>query len=476
MNIIEEEFKNRYKDQKSMQDIDADDLWLSVVENLEGTSPKSNKAFRNISIGLSILILLLWGFCSQYNAKKENLAKIENKLSPSNDSYISPTVAPKLNANLSDEKEQNIEVASAHSADNKSLQNRVGIAPKNNFNDVDDRKKLLNKKDFFTNLPPLNPTVESKSTPNLPIEPTVLNDLNSSETIRSDSKNEILHTITAKYLDRLPSLPILPLTTLSADPELPKIQLIQDFPKPKPASFNSFQIAALSGLNTVFTHFQDKNNNPELWNELTEAHTNEVGYSASLRLSWLIKEKYSVGTGVDFDHIRSKFQTIKDLDTTVWQDGYLTHFDMDPISGDTINQVYETVLLRANKKRSVLHHNRFQLISIPLEIGFQQQKGKFGFGLNLGIRSDFFIGQKGKIFNSNGEIQNFNNNRSGDLPFKKFSISYHLNPFVDYKISKNIKFRLSPVVRYQPPGVSDLYGLSHYSLFTSLNGGFVFKL
>ncbi|MFT5167755.1 MAG: hypothetical protein ACI8P3_002993, partial [Saprospiraceae bacterium] len=382
-----------------------------------------------------------------------------------------------LNPDTRPEKEQRFEETSTNKTTEKIAQPYTStIISKKKARNVDLQKNnLLNKNALEASVFPESIHKAGSSPDLLPIEVSTLKNNNpeSIDIFNAATNKQLSQNVTIEALDYLPSLPILPLAIKSAQPDFP---IIQNPDYKKPPQVNHFQMGVYSGVNSLFTHYKDKNTNPELWEELTAGNTPEWGLSTSLRLSWLRKGKYSLSTGIDFDNIRVKFQNVKEAETTVLDENYLTGFSIDPQTGDTIDKVYGAVMRRANAKRSVLHHNNFKLISIPLEIGIQQQKRKFGFGINIGISTTFFIAQNGRTLNSNREIQTIDDTIDDELPFRKFSFSYHLNPFVDYEISKRIKLRLSPVVRYQSHGLSGLYGLNQYSVFTSFNGGLVFKL
>jgi hypothetical protein len=478
MNRLEEEYKNRFKGQESLQGIDADDIWAGISEGIGHSSPtpkQSKTIVWKIVTTTTILILLLWGFCSRIDTEKENIANIQNYISPSNDLKQKPDIAPVINSTSNTKNESGLEEYS----EDKSTKNQSALyihsktSTANSENLVSQKSNTSTSDQHVINLANQNNSKDENSTviSNKNISKEIVYEPNAQKENPTNVKTTDAQFTKIESFNFLPTLAIQPLEIKVDVSNFPKVKNPES-KKLRQAQTNQFQMAVYSGVNSMFTHYTDKNTNPELSEELTTSNTPEIGFSSSLRLSWLRNGKYSLSTGIDFDNIRIKFQTVKETETTVLDENYLTGFSIDPMTGDTIDKVYEAIQRRANKKRSVLHHNTFKLISIPLEIGIQQQKGKFGLGLNLGLSANFFVAQNGKTLNKDREIQTIEE----ELPFSKFSFSYHLNPFVDYTISKKVSVRISPVVRYQSHGVSKLYGLKQYSIFTSINGGFVFKL
>ncbi len=494
MKKIEDNLKDRFKEQQTLEGIDADQLWQGISEGLEQASPSPkarNRFFRNIGVILFVLILLVSGYVSLLYSNKEITPALNNSPLPIEQSLTNPFASKKDLQEASNNADDIIPITEAKNISN----NKDSKVSKTKKTKPTNQKKesINNNQKHSTNQKDINKQQESAYT---------LQSLNHSlhtispniSTIESSTKK----TKSTRYEHQSPSKgksnQVISKKTIRSNPK--SLQLLPTWKSPllkierksftlftttpsaltKRPPVNKFQLGVFSGINTSFIQFRDKNKHFDLWNELTESHTNELGQSFSINISWIRGGKLSLSTGLNYDNIRYKFYAVKEGETTVVDNNYLVGFSIDPLTGDTIDRMYDTVQLRAMEKRTVLHHNNFKLLSIPFEIGIRKQLKKLGFGINLGIGTNFFLAQNGKTLNQNRDIQEINDQVSTERPFKKFFMSYQINPFVDFNISEKLGLRLSSTIRYQDFGSSRLYDLDQSALFINFNGGLLINL
>ena len=494
MNKLEEEYKGRFKDLGSLEGIDPDQLWGSISGKM-GDSPTETILVKNYRqtikwSALLLLILLLGGLlCYNFKTPKSQntnkaslpietqktsndpLPYAENKIDPTNLKKESTLVENKNNQTQNNRLRQENPPTTTPDLSSNSL--------------PQPRPKTTNDENIFNTKTNQNQdlSINKKPIADVNIPTTLIDTLTTIDQENSDpffnKKNQITTNLEPIIKTSLPTTSSIPTLGFFIENNYYKklnLPLVKDKKIIKPKTSSYFEIAAYTGVNTLFLDYKKGNSDGSLLNELSNSNSSQIGWSNAFRISWISNEKFSITSGIDHDLIRLKFSAIKETETTVTDNNYLVKFGIDPQSGDTINQEYVTRDRDALLKRRVVHHNRFNLISIPLEFGFQKQKGKLGYGIKLGASASFFINQKGKTFNQAKDIYIIDNTIKEQLPFKKFFIAYQLNPFVDYSLSKKLKVRLSPVFKYQAFGKSSLYGLDQSAMFIGLNGGLVIKM
>ncbi|MFT5071205.1 MAG: hypothetical protein ACI9RU_001854 [Litorivivens sp.] len=154
----------------------------------------------------------------------------------------------------------------------------------------------------------------------------------------------------------------------------------------------------------------------------------------------------------------------------------LTNYDVDELSGDTINAIYKDTWLDAIETRTIVHCNKFDLITIPISIGYEQDFGKIGLGIDAGLSYGFFLNQKGRSINQEGEVARFDMNHDTEIPFKSSSLAYSISPMLDYNFNNGLTIRISPQFKFMPKSNSDFHGLEQKSAILSINGGIVFQI
>jgi hypothetical protein len=210
--------------------------------------------------------------------------------------------------------------------------------------------------------------------------------------------------------------------------------------------------------------------------DLNEFTKSIPGYSTSLLASWSSDKGLRLNVGIEYARLRSKFDYSNQEEIQYLDEDRLITFELDEGTGDTINAVYQDTWLDAIETRTIVHHNEFDLLSIPLSIGYERDFGRIGLGIDAGLSYGFFLNQKGRSIDSEGAIAAFDSNAGTKTPFKASLLSYSLTPIIDYRLSDALSIRLAPQVRVLPNSDSDFHGAGQSAMLLRLSGGIVYQL
>lgn len=186
----------------------------------------------------------------------------------------------------------------------------------------------------------------------------------------------------------------------------------------------------------------------------------QLGYSATAELTIQLHKNLNLITGIEYVRSVEQFNYNTTWDTT-FQNGQNPDI--------TINQVTE---------RIVQHYNRHSFLSIPVLLGMDFQKGKFGYGASLGVGVNFIQSQQGRSLDNNLEVVNFPTTELDNLsPRPDFYLSYLFRPYINYQLKDNLKIQVRPDLRFQNYGASTFYNnMKFSSIVTGLQAGIVFDL
>lgn len=236
----------------------------------------------------------------------------------------------------------------------------------------------------------------------------------------------------------------------SNQPIIPSIQLPEVMLKNWELDFsvnNNFWMSSYSG-NTETTTFRQL---------LGESHKSKSSIGFSLHASMITRKNIRFGVGVEWQEYLETFNFYSETDSSVLRPNYQ---DEIPVIA----------------RRTVLHHNRLQFLSVPLEVGYQLNMGKLTLGAQAGLGLNYLLLQKGRSFNSEEEIVFFGGDESINIVDRKLFLSYQLRPFVDYAIGKRTSLRFHSSLRYQSLGESSLFENSYKGLSVGFGLGVVFDL
>ncbi len=288
----------------------------------------------------------------------------------------------------------------------------------------------------------INNEIKTNSTNN-PIEPSTktLVDNPTKDSPTTSTENSIEVSVTS-----LPPIIALVETNTSKSPAI-AVSKTTEIPENKQLKTRQslpikWQADIFGGINTFHTKHQSANYNDlaELKNSTSKQ---DLGASYGINAGMVFKDRWLLNSGVEYHQLWSKFDYEKVEQFQVLKEDVLLRVWIDEATGDTLNTLYGDTLVNATSTRTVLHHNQFQRISIPLEIGIQQNSGKLIYGIAAGTVFNLTTKQSGRTLDALGKIVNFNENDT-TAPYKPFSIGWRVSPLVGYQLSENWSIILRP--------------------------------
>lgn len=120
--------------------------------------------------------------------------------------------------------------------------------------------------------------------------------------------------------------------------------------------------------------------------------------------------------------------------------------------------------------REVRHYNKFSYLAVPLLVGYERSTGRFLYGINGGIAINLVTNQEGKTLSPSESIVTYSVD-SDDIPNKDFFLSYQVNPYLGYRFGEKWQVNIKPTFRLQPYNKSSLYNMSHRDVIGGVSVG-----
>ena len=547
MTHIDDEYKNRFKDQELPNDgFDNEGLWDAISEDLDNEEPKNDGKKRFIWFLLFFFGLGIMGTAFYFNSNSHSIAQktISEKTNefinentninekPINNSNINSNnkVIEKIGSDLNSSprdistsqtdkqsttqndnsmglvKSSSPEKTNTKRASNKATNSESNlskeqkdemeialgsIASKNNdrlvepselvdnFNSTEDLIVESNNnqiKSAKTAEHSVVEEIEEKASVSLPIKSSetegldsstqtvkvdpILQDVEadkstqivaidtSSQNVATDSATELvsIDTSTQKVaFDTTGQMVAIDTTALFGSPKANKKSVDKDI---------SWQVAGWGGLNILNMNF-----NPRRASDFGEFKKQsesgaEFGKSFGISTAIVWKQKWFLNSGLEYHELWSKLDFEEVTNIQVLKEDELVKVWRDGTTGDIVNTKYEDVLVDAEVTRKVIHHNKYQRFSIPIEFGLQKRKSNLVYGIAAGGVLNFTTSQSGKTLDKNAGIIEFDKDSSA-APFKSFTIGLRLSSFVAYRFTKKLSLNISPQLNLVPFGEFD---------------------
>lgn len=489
---IDNEFNKRFGNQQlPNDDFDTEGLWDAISEDLddEQAAPGGDIFPQKWILGLSVFLIIggILGIIyfksnndvitqkaeNHLNQKVESTAQNDIVISPSNSEKDTPsniqTNVESGNLNITQtippkntpEKQPNKILKAASDAPQTSYSNNntQKITPPEYTSFTENTPSLLTNttnKTAYANssLISINNSTKTLIDNEIKTNPTNLSTNNLIEkSIKTlvdnptkDSPTTSAENSTEVSITSLPSILVLAETNASKSPILAASQTTELPENKQPKTQKSlpikWQADLFGGINTLHTKYQSNDYNDLAALKNTTAKQ-DLGTSYGINAGLLFKDRWLVNSGIEYHQLWSKFDYEKIEQFQVLKEDVLLRVWIDAATGDTLNVMYSDTLVNATSTRTVLHHNQFQRISIPLEIGVQQNSGKFIYGITASTVFNFTNKQSGRTLDGSGEIVDFNENNA-TAPYKSFDIGWRVSPLVGYQLSENWSLTLRP--------------------------------
>ncbi len=468
---IEKLFRDRLRNKKSLEGVEPDDLWAGISQGIESTPPSTGLGYKKWGLIL-VLFIIIGGAAYFYLLQKETVLLKDNsqKVTFAGQQSISD-----FHENKKYNHQQLTPLAIGEEAvlkqsDKNSASSNSGLKEKNNGN----QPFLKEKERTPIEQPQQSSTFTKRPTPALSETKTWMaaTDLPTKEVSSLAVKK-------AAIQDSMDAVAPISSLLLSAF-NIPPLEINNlSYQPPLAAAVNTFKpsmkFSFLSGVNTMNVVAKETGDSTTFSQVLSKATSTNTGVSYGVRVTYLLTDKIAVSSGLEYEKTQTIFEFTTEKIEPVWVFNHLVSYELDPVTGDTINPQYGALVDQLTK-RHVLHHNKFTGISIPLEFGYRKTFGQWTLGLNLGVSYNFFLSQRGRTITTEFDIYDFDDQAATDQPFRKSFFAFQLNPYVDLRVNNRLSVRLNPVFKYNVHGMSDLYKTNQSSLLTGLRGGLVIRL
>ena len=496
MNAIEEEFKNKFKDlELSNEEFDTERLWGKISTDLN--NPSSHwKRFIKIPLFLLSILLVTGLVYISYdnlhqsettpistdifsnktveanNEKKTNLpsASLKNQSlkpsqSDSSSTHTSYRTRMKTKANKPSNISSNTISVTSLSSDSETKSSPSKNTAKKIY--IEDEKKI--SKPSNESIQPSSDSLSTKEKSDSP---------NSKK--NTDKFVQVFLPNQAKsILDSVISLPSLaPITLKRLKPESitlrPRYIQKHDSDEKEKARQVALIISGWAGANLTKFNFSSENLS-ELATTKNETESGRAGYSLGLSASLLIKDRFIIKTGVDYDQLITKFDFEQTDVNAVLRENQLLRVWIDAASGDTIRTQNGEGLVDQTTTRTVLYYNSFRRINIPLELGIKKNIHRLQIGISAGGILSFIRQQSGRTLDDLENIIQITNEEPTAL-LKAVNLGFRISPFVGYSLSEHWSANFRPQWTTRTQNVFEGSGIKLRSNVLSFNLGLSYHL
>ena len=451
MNHLEDKYKDWFSDQQFPNEgFDTEGLWDDISKDLDNRQPKNTIKI----VGLLLLLAFITaGIIGSYfwwgdHQNSANNIKIEETTQRPNE------IEKDFSQNQNNGQETQFQLIEKNAKSSKTTNspnvNKIekSVSNKNIISKSSEQQPIKSKVLLKNNVEKLE---ESKifqienSKPKITSEP-------KSELKKEKNKSDLDWNKTQKILvQTIPALSILLDSDYSIEPLrlTSKADLNQFEGEKKTTGKNNlnWKIGIQGGVNKLNLNYNSQAA-ADLANlkESTESGEWGASFGANATLVW--KDRWLLGTGLEYHQAIVKFEYIDQKDFVVSKENQLLQIWLDASNNDTINTLYGNTTVDATSTRHVIHYNRYSKLTIPIEIGTQWQYGKWHYGSMGGVNLNLSLLQTGKILDANSEIVAFDQS-SPEAPFKKLDIGFRVSPFVGYQLTKKIIGTVRPQLAWQ---------------------------
>ena len=490
MSFLENEFQKRFNNQKlSGDDLDSDGLWDEIANDLETAPAGKANSFWDLKwasiFGFVLLMIGVIGFAywqmSDTNSIVENheTAKIES----TDKRNIEITQTPEKKKTTASEQtleqeiitNQTIEnsqaaIRKSNSISKTEIKNQTFKNEKNdNSVQITAIEKIEKENSFLVNENGVHKSDEMFLLNKLENKTNYTrNDLQGifSQNIESSKSN----SKKGKASDELPQLPFVATKLQSNKFWMPKLEIADVSNKiEKIKGVLPWQLELIGGVNVL----DIKSNSTLFFTDIADERNEFIkrypGFSLGLNVGYQFKNGILISTGAGYHQLWTKLDYEKEKEVGVFKQQELVKVWVS-IDGDTLSQLRKDTTLKALENRIVVHHNKFERLTIPIEFGIRKKSGRFIYGVSTGPIFSYMISEKGKTISYSGEIEELGKSTSKQFSF--LELGWRVRPVFGLQMSKNITLSLQPqwTYSYTPELVKDTYLISHNHQF-NLNLG-----
>ena len=481
MKKIEKEYTKRFSNQQLPNgDFDVDGLWDAVSTNLDVVAPAAAAGTHAVWSAKWIWVLAFSGIvgtaCIAYvfvsknqmlSTQIENIDTKETKLvtneesknilSTSVDSKSVAKMGSRLDAkneallntndtsnNLKTSQSTSIEVENKKQKAStktylKLYQSNGASARKSMFDSGFDRNSFQNKstRDLSSgNIPSKeNQTTiqQSNQQSNSPVK---------LDALFNEKNNKI-----GMQASLLPSLSALVLPDRS-EQFLPRLNASDNDIEVDKPKIHSWQFSLLGGANNFLFNYSTTEPSA-LARQKNESETGQWGYQLGFQTDLVFNNQWVISSGLSYHNLYSRFDLVGQTNTQVFKEDVILQVLVDSNTGEVLNSIMGDTIVNAVTTRNIVHHNRYQQFSIPLDFGFQKIHRGFIYGLRAGLGFHYVSAQSGRALDLDGEIVVFDTD-STYTPFRSFHIGFRFSPLTGYQFSNQWAITFQPQWAWNP--------------------------
>lgn len=169
----------------------------------------------------------------------------------------------------------------------------------------------------------------------------------------------------------------------------------------------------------------------------------DMGWGTGIGIDVPLKNKLGWTAGLDYNTYYHQF----DFERT-WQDSVIledqvieTH--INAITGDTVEVVYGDLMAIRTNYRRVLHHNKYQVLSIPLGARFETGQGGWTVGCAFEAVLHLRLQAQGRGLNPEGVVTEYSNDAA---PQSSVALGWQVRPYLGVQLAP--EWRAEVALRY----------------------------
>ena len=480
MKKIEKEYNKRFSDQQIPNgDFDVDGLWDAVSNNLDVVAPMTATSAAAVWSAKWIWALVFSGilgtaFAAYFFISKNEIASTQIERIAAKENRITDVEKSKNIHSANVDSRSDARTDSYTSTRNETSQNTVDANDiRNNFKSIRETNTKSEIKDqkstnetkmeiIKADVPPIQKNISGLGFGGEKSVKSAHSNLSLSNSLGKENQNKIHLRNSSAQLDELvndkekaigvqarllPSLSTLLLDDKLGNP-LPRLAVAgHDIEVDKPKRL-SWQFSLLGGVNNfLFTYSTAEPS--ALAAKKNESETGQWGYQLGLQTGLVLHKHWVISSGLRYQNLYSRFDLVRQTNTQIFKEDEIKKVWLDSNTGDVLNSIVGDTLVDAIRTRTVVHHNRYQQFSVPLDFGFQKTHRSFIYGLQAGVGFHFVSSQSGKTLDLDGEIIDFDAD-SSYTPFRSFHIGFRLSPLAGYSLSNQWALTLQPQWAWNP--------------------------
>lgn len=443
MNHLEEEYKNRFKNEQLSSDgFDAEGLWDAISEDLQSEPKSQTKPFWWVFIpGVTILLAVLFWILPDFNSSQDEFS--DKQLSVVEELLESPSIRS--------EEEKEVYVID----DSKIEQKNPIEDPKTETNKSSLPTKSVTREDVEN---PVVVAVDEGELQNSSVLIDTLSTGNINATILVDSINAA-----SSFADRydVPSLEIDELiepipsidgldpsymelsNSMPQVPDLDPIPVAEDRIEAK-SNTPAVYVQLYGGANLMNTNYKGESTEEllDLKNQSERVFpSTQFGVKTDVQFS----SGFTVHLGLEYQQNRTIFEIEKESSVSELLEDQLVKVWIDGTNLDTLAKEFGSVLVNRVETRKVVHNNRYEILGIPVGLGYSKQIGKVTLGIEGGLYLGFTLDQNGKSLDASEQIVSFDA-QSDDRHLNDVILGYRVSPSIGFPVKSDLSIEFRPEV------------------------------